>query len=70
MTTITIPLSKSIIEKIEGKTIKESNLNQNGDLELKIEECEFWDNMVELKQEIDEGKGIEVDVDKLEKHFL
>jgi len=70
LTTITIPLSKTIIKEIEGKIIKDTKINENGDLELELEECEFWDEVIPLKQEIDEGKGIEVDVENIEKHFL
>ncbi|MCL2116343.1 MAG: hypothetical protein FWH29_08995 [Methanobrevibacter sp.] len=70
MTTVTIPLSKSILEQIKGKTIKESSLTENGELKLKIEDCHFWERTSKIKQEIDEGKKVEIDVDKLEKHFL
>ena len=70
METVTIPLSKSLLEKIQGKTIKESNLTENGELKLQVEDCQFWERTHKIKQKIDKGEKVEVDVDKLEKHFL
>ncbi|MDR0911959.1 MAG: hypothetical protein LBM96_05070 [Methanobrevibacter sp.] len=70
MKTITIPLSKTILEEIEGKTIKKYHINTNGELELKIADCEFWNDLKNLKKEIDSRKGIEIEVDKLDEHFL
>jgi len=70
MTTVKIPLSKSILEQIKGKSIKESSITEKGELKLEVEDCHFWERTAKIKQEIDEGKKIEVDVDKLEEHFL
>jgi len=69
MATVTIPLSKSILEQIEGKTIKKASLTENGELELEVEDCQFWERSEKIKQEIDDGKKIEVDADKLVEHF-
>ena len=69
MATVTIPLSKSILKQIKGKTIKKLNLTENGELKLEVEECQFWKRNTKIKQEIDDGEGIEVDADKLEEHF-
>jgi len=35
-----------------------------------IEECDFWDRMEKRDKAIDEGKGIKVDVYKLEERYL
>ena len=70
MTTVKIPLKETILEKINGKTIIGGNINLNGELELEVEECGLYDRLDELNKEIDDGKGIKVDADNLEKHFL
>lgn len=70
MTTVKIPLSKSVLEKIKGKSIKEYSLTEEGELKLEVEDCDFWERATKIKQEIDDGKKIEVDADKLEEHFL
>ncbi|MDR2544992.1 MAG: hypothetical protein LBD03_05535 [Methanobrevibacter sp.] len=69
MTTVTIPLLKSLFEQIKGKTIKKSNITENGNFELKIEDYQFWKRTAKIKKEVGDGKGIEVDVDKLGEHF-
>lgn len=68
--TIKIPVSKSILEQIEGKILKVTNINNNGEIELEIEECNFWDRMEKRDKAIDEGKGIKLDADKLEERYL
>jgi len=69
MATVTIPLSKSILEQIKGKTIKKSNLTENGELKLEVEDCQLFDRLEKLDKEIDDGEYIEMDMDTLAKEL-
>jgi len=43
---------------------------KNNEIELEFEECHLEDEVKSLQKELDDGKGIELDVDKLEDTFL
>ena len=68
--TIKIPVSKSILEQLEGKIIKVTNITNNGEIELEVEDCDFWDRMEKRNKSIEEGKGIKLDVDELEERYI
>jgi len=68
--TIRIPVSKSILEQIEGKVIKVTSITKNGEIELEVEECHFWDRMKKRDKAVEEGKSIKLDADKLEERYL
>ncbi|MGL4669945.1 MAG: hypothetical protein ACRCVG_05050 [Methanobacteriaceae archaeon] len=69
MNIVKIPLKDSLIKKIEGKTLIEWNINSNGELELKVEECQLFDRLEKLDKEIDDGDFIETDMDSLAKEL-
>jgi len=64
---VKIQLKDSIIEKIKGKTLIDWNINSDGELELKVQECQLFDRLEKLDKEIDDGEYIEMDMDTLAK---
>ncbi|MCL2115148.1 MAG: hypothetical protein FWH29_02880 [Methanobrevibacter sp.] len=68
--TIKILVSKIILKQIERKIIKVTGITNNGEIELEVEDCDFWDRMEKRDKIIDEGKGIKLDVDELEESYL
>jgi hypothetical protein len=69
MNIVKIPLKDSIIKKIKGKALIGWNINLDGELELKVEECQLFDRLEMLDKEIDEGDFIEMDIDTLAKEL-
>jgi hypothetical protein len=69
MKTVKIPMNKNIQKQLSGKVVIETIIKSNGEIELEVEECQLFNRLEKLNQEIKNGKGIKMDMNSLAKEL-